>query len=301
MDLSKASKIALQESRLLILGAQVLLGFQFQVLFRETFSALPFLSRQTCCASMVLMALSVGLLIAPSMQHQIVERGFDSRRLLSVARRYAAASLVPFALALAGDVYVTSETIRLSHPLLVSGGFLCLATLFWFVTPRAIQILLANQQPDIDMKPTSIEARLEQMLTEARVILPGVQALLGFQLVAVFTSTFERMSDGLKIAHFGALSAVLVATMLLMTVPVIHRVSFHGADDERFLAIGTSLLLAAPAFLAVAATTEIYVGLIVAGAPAAAALSVSGLLGLALAGLWYGWPLWLRWRHDAGR
>jgi hypothetical protein len=29
---------------------------------------------------------------------------------------------------------------------------------------------------------TSLEQRITQMLTEARVILPGVQALLGFQL-----------------------------------------------------------------------------------------------------------------------
>ena len=38
-----------------------------------------------------------------------------------------------------------------------------------------------------------LHARIEQMLTEARVIQPGAQALLGFQLVIVLTGAFERL------------------------------------------------------------------------------------------------------------
>ena len=38
-----------------------------------------------------------------------------------------------------------------------------------------------------------LHARIEQMLTETRVILPGAQALLGFQLVIVLSGTFEKL------------------------------------------------------------------------------------------------------------
>ena len=40
-----------------------------------------------------------------------------------------------------------------------------------------------------------LHSRIEQMLTEARVILPGAQALLGFQLAIVLTDTFEKLPN----------------------------------------------------------------------------------------------------------
>ena len=45
MTLERKLKIALDESRLLILGAQVLFGFQFNGIFQELFDELPRLSR----------------------------------------------------------------------------------------------------------------------------------------------------------------------------------------------------------------------------------------------------------------
>jgi hypothetical protein len=39
---------------------------------------------------------------------------------------------------------------------------------------------------------TSLDQRINQMLIEARVVLPGVQALLGFQLIAVISQSFEK-------------------------------------------------------------------------------------------------------------
>jgi hypothetical protein len=44
-------------------------------------------------------------------------------------------------------------------------------------------------------EPAPLHARIEQMLTEARVILPGAQALLGFQLVIVLSNAFEKLPD----------------------------------------------------------------------------------------------------------
>src|SRR5262252_2674942 len=41
MELSEQVKIALQETRILILGAQVLLGFGFRGVFSERFAELP--------------------------------------------------------------------------------------------------------------------------------------------------------------------------------------------------------------------------------------------------------------------
>jgi len=61
---------ALDESRLLILGAQVLFGFQFEAVFQELFPEIPTSSRYIHCAVLV-----IGLLIAPSLLHQIMFDG----------------------------------------------------------------------------------------------------------------------------------------------------------------------------------------------------------------------------------
>jgi len=45
MKLERQLKIALDESRLLILGAQVLFGFQFNGIFQQQFESLPLSSR----------------------------------------------------------------------------------------------------------------------------------------------------------------------------------------------------------------------------------------------------------------
>jgi hypothetical protein len=50
MDLDRKLKIALDESRLLILGAQVLFGFLFQAVFQELFRDVPPASQRLCTA-----------------------------------------------------------------------------------------------------------------------------------------------------------------------------------------------------------------------------------------------------------
>lgn len=50
MKLERQLKVALDESRLLILGSQVLFGFQFNGIFQQQFESLPFASRAFVCA-----------------------------------------------------------------------------------------------------------------------------------------------------------------------------------------------------------------------------------------------------------
>jgi hypothetical protein len=49
----------------------------------------------------MLMVLSMALLVAPAMQHRLVECGNTSERLLRATTLYAGASLVPLAISLA--------------------------------------------------------------------------------------------------------------------------------------------------------------------------------------------------------
>ena len=73
------------ENRLLILGTQVLFGFQFNAVFQEMFESWPVVERGLACAGLALLSYAVGLLILPSVQHRIVERGHDNPGVLTLA------------------------------------------------------------------------------------------------------------------------------------------------------------------------------------------------------------------------
>src|SRR4051812_46266388 len=99
-------KTALDETRLLILGAQILFGFHLNGAFQNAFGELGLWRRALHAIAFFLMAMVIGLLIAPSMQHRIVEQGQASRRILNVATLSAGAALVPFAISLGIDLFV---------------------------------------------------------------------------------------------------------------------------------------------------------------------------------------------------
>jgi hypothetical protein len=83
-------KTALGETRTLILGAQILLGFQYQGAFQEKFDTLPSISRQMSALALLLMLLTVGLLIAPSAFHRISQKGESTGRMHGITGWFAA-------------------------------------------------------------------------------------------------------------------------------------------------------------------------------------------------------------------
>src|SRR5438105_4473128 len=91
---------ALNETRMLILGAQVLLGFQFQAIFQPGFDRLPPELQVLKAVGLGLMLIAVGLLLAPGAFHQIVEHGNDSPRVIEFTSRIATVALLPFALSM---------------------------------------------------------------------------------------------------------------------------------------------------------------------------------------------------------
>jgi small neutral amino acid transporter SnatA (MarC family) len=102
MQLERQLKIALDDSGLLILGAQVLFGFQFSGAFQDQSKELPAFSRAFVGAGLTLIMTAVALLIAPSMQHRIVERGQVA------TARYVVAAPLPLRLGSALVTYVAA-------------------------------------------------------------------------------------------------------------------------------------------------------------------------------------------------
>ena len=71
---------ALSEVRTLALGAQILLGFQYQALFRPRFDELPAYARSLGAVAFGLLVAALALLIAPSAFHRLCEQGEATAR-----------------------------------------------------------------------------------------------------------------------------------------------------------------------------------------------------------------------------
>jgi hypothetical protein len=84
----------------------------------------------------------------------------------------------------------------------------------------------------------------EYLLDESRMILPGIQALFGFQLIAVFNSAFaEKLSRSEQHLHLLALGLVAVAVALIMSPAAYHRQAGPREVTAAFIRVSTRLLL----------------------------------------------------------
>jgi len=96
-------------------------------------------------------------------------------------------------------------------------------------------------------------------LDEARMVLPGIQAVFGFQLIAVFNDRFAQLPEVLRIAHFASLSLVVVAVALIMTPAAYDRLAEPDVVTRRFLANTATLLTTAMGVFGCAIATEMFV------------------------------------------
>lgn len=99
----------------------------------------------------------------------------------------------------------------------------------------------------------------ELLLEECRMILPGMQALFGFELVAVFNAGFhERLGAIERDLHLVAVALTVVAIILIMTPAAFHRQVHPHQATSMFVDVCTRLMLASMVPLAAAMTIEFY-------------------------------------------
>src|SRR5579862_2549682 len=288
MDLHKKLKQALNENRLLILGTQVLFGFQFNGIFQELFVELPYPWRVLESCGLTLLMVSIAFLVAPSMHHRLVEGGRDNARVLKLATGFA---LLPLTFALAFDMFVAvAWTIGLVTGIVIGGIFFLVAILSWY----ALGFVLRSEKPAMAKDKTvrtPLDVQVDQLLTEARLIIPGAQALLGFQLAVTLMRAFAELPDAVKILHVAALCCIGLAVILLIAPASIHRIAFGGEDDPAFVKVASWFVVAAPLPLAFGIALDTFV----AADRALQSDRAAGLLGLVaivvLLGTWYVYPL----------
>lgn len=301
--LSDKVRHVLNEARIGVLGAQVLLAFQFRVGMEPGLLQLPPSFQALYLAMMVTMMGALVLLFLPVAYHRIVEQGHDTDEFHDVASHAITWALVPVALALGMMAAVASRRVLGDGGAAALGLVLAVAAaLSWFGGPLWAHRQEEEEDEDVQSdghEDASLAQRIEHLLTECRMILPGAQTLLGFGFAAMLSADFELMDGLYQQAHLASLMVLCLATILLLTPSAYHRIVEKGHDDEEFHTFGSRLLLAALAVLAVGICGELFVAFGHVSGNVHLAGAVAGATLVVCLGAWFGYTSEVRSRHHS--
>lgn len=296
----------LNDVRILILGAQVLVGSGFRSFFQPEFSLLPFGTQVMQLGGLGLMLLGLGPLMLPAAFHQIVERGADTTRIEKLTTLVLNFGLVPFAVGLAVNFFMVMQKLAGSMAAWICGGLIGgSALLLWhgigYMKLEASRSNMAREKDRQDEqkeggKATPLTARIKQVLMEARMVLPGTQALLGFQIVIFLIQDFDHLPRAIQWTHFGSLLAVAISAILLLTPAAYHRIAEHGEDSEKFHDFAGRLMLMAMFFLGLGLAGDFFVVTYKITRSMALAFTGGATLLLFFYSLWFGYSGWKRKR-----
>jgi hypothetical protein len=136
----------------------------------------------------------------------------------------------------------------------------------------------------------SLVEETRAILEEARMVLPGIQALFGFQLIAVFNTRFDELAPSLQTIHLIALVAGAVSMSLVMTPAAYHRIAERGRLSSRFTELASWLIAAAMAPLALSIALDAFVvSVVIAGNLVVGAL-IGAFLATMFVAMWFIWP-----------
>jgi hypothetical protein len=143
---------------------------------------------------------------------------------------------------------------------------------------------------DQSREELSLSKAAEYLIEECRMVLPGIQALFGFQLIAVYSTVFEeKLSPSNQRLHLLAISLVAVAIALIMTPAAYHRQTSPFEVSEYFITLSTRLLLWSMVPLAAGITVDFYlISRMILIGPLAPLLAVGLFLLFAI--LWFAFP-----------
>jgi hypothetical protein len=304
-NLNSLVKISLDELRMQMLGTQVAFGFQFQSLFQERFDLTDSAIRNAALSGLAFIVLTLALSIAAPAAHRIAYGGLASERTVRLASALARAALAALGVGLSAIVFVTVAT-EFGHRIGAIAGtvMVVLSVVAWQAWGMVMRSRVHRSRAAgamYETHDTSLHNRIDYVLTESRVMLPGAQALFGFQLLVPLMKSFETLPEPARLVHFAALGFVAIAVILLIAPAAVHRIAFGGEDDERFERLASSMVTAALVPFALGVASEIYVAAVRLLPASSAAGWAAAATACVLLGFWYILPLVLRARSHRHR
>ena len=153
---------------------------------------------------------------------------------------------------------------------------------------------MEKEREEADEGGAKLKDKINQALTEARVVLPGAQALLGFQLAGMLMESFEKLPVASRYVHLASLGSMALSVILLMTPAAYHRIVEEGENTEHFHRLASRLLIAAMIPLALGICGDLFVVVRkVTGSATVALISAAAAL-LFFYGLWFGYTIYRR-------
>jgi Family of unknown function (DUF6328) len=310
--LTKKVQQALGENHILILGAHVLVGFQFRAMFEVGFDRLAPAARYLLLGGLLLMVGALALLLLPVSYHWIVKQGHTTSHFHTFTTTVIERALLPFAIGLGINLGIATTTVAGAIIGWVVGLVVTLLALFfWYVleaiarTRRGAQqkedrAMNAPENPQ-DAGSSKLEDQIDQVLEEARMVLPGAQALLGFQFAIMLVDSFAKLPRSAQYVHLVSFGFISLTTILLITPAAYHRLVNQGEDTPDFPRFASRMVLAAMVCLALGVSTDFYVVVEKVTGSGVLALLTSLLMLGSFYGLWFGYTLYRRWQQPASK
>jgi hypothetical protein len=296
----------LDESRMLVLGAQILIGFAFTANFQPAFRDLPEAFRYLNLLALTLMLITICLLISSTALHQLTEDGNDSARLHRFTTHIMESALALFSLGIGADLYVSARTIVAKTPAAIVATAITLISLgFWYGPHFLVRRNSRDSEGNMNdvsqsVMPTAIHDKIRHVLTEARVILPGNQALLGFQFAVTLQQGFRDLPPALKLVHLVSLSLIAISTILLLAPAPYHRIVERGEETESFYRVASKLTLSSLPPMAAGIAADFFVVVYKICNRYGLSVLAAMLMFCLFSGMWFGYPFY-RKRYPAHR
>jgi hypothetical protein len=149
---------------------------------------------------------------------------------------------------------------------------------------------------DETAKRVPMEDEMRNVLEEARMVIPGVQALFGFQTMAVFNNRFEDLPDSGVAAYLVGLGLLALSIALLMAPAAYHRIAERGYVSRRMINLASGLIAAGLVPLMLGLAIDVYVVVLAALDEPVYAVSAATVSLILFAVLWFAFPLGMRRR-----
>lgn len=305
-QLDQKLKLTLDEGRILVLGLQVLLGFQYNAVLHPAFEKLAQSSQYLHIVGAALLLFMLGLLLSIPAFHMIALRGELSERLHRFSDSIMEWALLPFAIAVGIDIYILADQLLDGGlGLVVGASFSLLALFFWYGLEYLEQRKsgrsrnqirrMSQERGQSNSNPQEkLNHQIQEVMTEVRMILPGAQALMGFQTAAFLMEGFEKLPTTAKYIHLASLLMMAFAMILLMAPAAYHRIVEDGENTVNFFRVASRFVIASlvPLALGISGDAYVVVGKITNSSEIALLGGIICLIGFL--GVWFGYTAYRR-------
>jgi hypothetical protein len=137
----------------------------------------------------------------------------------------------------------------------------------------------------------SLKDEMRNVVEEARMVIPGIQALFGFQTMAVFNNRFEDLPQPAVVAYLIGLGLLALAIGLLMTPAAYHRIAERGQVSRRMIDLSSRLITAGLVPLMISLALDVYVVCIAAVDDARLGIGAAVAAIIVFTGLWFVFPI----------